>query len=184
MIAIEFSSDYDACLVLKALPAEAQAEAYIRPAIAGVPASDDEPGQDASPTLLYVDPEHETATRALAEDLPVARKATLLAHAANLRWRREVGGIVVAGVPVATDDRAKMMIVGARVAAMADPDWSTVWHGTDGGTYPIDAAAMVAISDEVQAHVNAGFATFATVKAAVEAGTITTIAEIDTAFAA
>ena len=42
---------------------------------------------------------------------------------------------------------------------------------------------MVLISDAVQAHVNAGFATFATVKAAIEAGTITTTAEIDAAFA-
>nr|WP_047581392.1 DUF4376 domain-containing protein [Methylobacterium sp. ZNC0032] len=110
-------------------------------------------------------------------------KAELTARAADRRWRQEVGGITVAGVPVATDDRAKLMITGARVAAMADPDWSTVWHGADGQTYPVDAAAMVAISDAVQAHVNSGFATFAAVKAAIEAGTITTAADIDAAFA-
>lgn len=112
-----------------------------------------------------------------------APKAGLLAYAADFRWRLEIGGIVVAGVSVATDDRAKVMITGARVAAMADPDWSTIWHGADGGSYPVNASAMVAISDAVQAHVNSGFATFASVKAQIGAGTITTTAEIDAAFA-
>ena len=99
---------------------------------------------------------------------PPPAPVNLVAYAADRRWRKEVGGIVVADVPVATDDRSKLMITGARDAAMA---------------YPVDAAAMVLISDAVQAHVNAGFATFATVKAAIEAGTITTTAEIDAAFA-
>lgn len=106
----------------------------------------------------------------------------IAAYAADRRWRSEIGGIVVAGIPVATDDRSKLMITGARVAAMADPAWTTTWHGTDGNSYPVDTAAMVAISDAVQAHVNATFATFATVKAAIEAGAITTAAQVDAAF--
>ena len=114
----------------------------------------------------------------------VAPVVDLVTHAADRRWQKEVGGIVVDGIPVATDDRAKLMITGARVAAMADPAWTTTWHGTDGNSYPVDAAAMVAISDAVQAHVNATFATFATVKAAIEAGAITTAAQVDAAFAA
>lgn len=114
---------------------------------------------------------------------PVLTDAELIAYAADRRWRREVGGILVGTVPVATDDRSKLMITGARLAAGADPAWSTVWHGADGQTYPVDAAAMVAISDAVQAHVNSSFATFASVKAAIDAGEITTTDEIDAAFA-
>lgn len=182
MIAIEFASDDDACLVLRALPVEAQAISYFRPAVTAVPPGETEAGQNASPPCLFIAPEHEVAAQALAADIPAARKATLLAYAADIRWRREVGGITVAGVPVATDDRAKMMIVGARVAASSDPAWSTVWHGADGATYPVNVAAMIAISDAVQAHVNDGFATFATLKAAIESGTILTTAEIDAAF--
>ncbi|MGO4173222.1 DUF4376 domain-containing protein [Bosea sp. TAF32] len=53
----------------------------------------------------------------------------------------------------------------------------------DGGTYPVDAVAMVANSDAVQAHVNGDFATCAVVKDEIEAGTITTMAEVDAAFA-
>lgn len=45
-----------------------------------------------------------------------------------------------------------MIFLGARVAAMENPSLLTVWHGADGGTYLVDAAAMVAISDVVQAH--------------------------------
>jgi hypothetical protein len=181
MIAIEFASEDDACLVLQALPTPARATAYFRPAIAAVPPSDDDPGQEASSPCVFVEPEFEAAAEALAADLPGARKATLIAYAADVRWRREVGGITVGGVPVATDDRAKMMIVGARLAAIADPQWSTVWHGADGQTYPVEATAMLAISDAVQAHVNSCFATFALVMAAIDAGSITTMAQIDAA---
>ncbi|WNJ89181.1 DUF4376 domain-containing protein [Bosea sp. 685] len=115
---------------------------------------------------------------------PPPSKADLTAYAADLRWRKEVGGITVADVPVATDDRSKIMIMGARVAAMVDPSWSTTWHGADGATYPLGATAIIAISDAVQIHVNTGFATFAGVKADIEAGEITTTVEIDEAFAA
>ena len=114
---------------------------------------------------------------------PSSPPIDLVAYAAERRWQNEGAGIAVSGVPVATDDRSKLMITGARVAALADPDWSTIWHGADGNTYPVDAAAMIVISNAVQAHVNASFAAFATVRAAIAAGNITTTAEIDAAFA-
>lgn len=114
---------------------------------------------------------------------PEAPPVDLVAYAADARWRKEVGGIVIGGIPVATDDRSKAMIIGARVAAQADPDWTTVWHGTDGGAYPLNAASMLAISNAVEAHVNGTFATFAIVKADIDAGKITATAEIDAAFA-
>jgi hypothetical protein len=76
------------------------------------------------------------------------------------------------------------MIIGARLAANSDPDWSTQWVGADGSIYPIDAAAIVAISDAVQAHVNDCFTTYALVKADIDSGTITTREQVDAAFAA
>lgn len=108
----------------------------------------------------------------------------LTAYAADKRWQKESGGIVVGGVPIATDDRSKQMIIGARLAADADPDWTTQWVGADGSVHPVDATAMIAISDAVQAHVNACFVTYASVKSAIDAGTITAREEIDAAFAA
>lgn len=106
----------------------------------------------------------------------------LMAHAALRRWMLETGGIMIGGIPVSTDDRSKIMIMGARVAAQANPDWSTTWHGADGASYPLNAASMVAISDAVEAHVNSTFATFALVKGDIDAGTITSTEQIDAAF--
>lgn len=109
------------------------------------------------------------------------KTAALLAFARDLRWRIETGGVLVGGVPVATDDRSKTMILGSRVAAMANPAWSAIWDGADGGSYPIDAPTMIAISDAVQAHINAAFAVFDTVKVEISAGTITTREQVEAA---
>lgn len=133
--------------------------------------------------LVSMEASAATAVDTVLGDLPSLQRRNLIAYAADLRWRREVGGIVVDGVPVATDDRSKVMIVGARVAAEANPAWSTTWHGADGQVYPIDAPAMIAISVIVEAHVNCGFATFAQVKADIEAGAVTTRQQVADAFA-
>lgn len=108
----------------------------------------------------------------------------LPAYAAAKRWEKEVGGIEVNGLTVATDDRSKTMISGARVAAMANSDFTTAWKGSGGEFVPLDAGAVVAISDAVLAHVSNCFAIEAQVLADIEAGAITTVEQIDAAFAA
>jgi hypothetical protein len=108
----------------------------------------------------------------------------LVLYAKNVRWQKESGGINVGGVPIATDDRSKLMITGARIKADKKADWSTSWAGQDGETYQVTAPLMIAISDAVSDHVDRCFAVYATVKSAIEAGTITTNAQIDAAFAA
>ncbi|MBA8851177.1 hypothetical protein FHW20_002112 [Ochrobactrum intermedium] len=109
-------------------------------------------------------------------------KAALVAHVAQKRWEKEVGGIEINGLTVATDDRSKMMISGARLAAEADPGFTTRWKS--GGVFvTIDAPAVIAISNAVLAHVSACFALEAQVQADIEAGTITTVEQIDAAFA-
>ena len=105
----------------------------------------------------------------------------LISYAAQKRWSVETGGIVVGGVPVATDDRSKVMIIGARVKADADPNFTTEWKTPAGTFATVNAATIIAISDAVLAHVDACFAIDATVLAEIADGTITTIAEIDAA---
>lgn len=112
--------------------------------------------------------------------VPVIGESELIARAAELRWQREIAGIEVGGVPIATDDRSKLMILGARVAAAADPNWSTLWAGE----HMIDAATMIVISDAVEAHVNAGFALFGQAKAAIVDGTLTTLEDVNAAMTA
>jgi len=108
---------------------------------------------------------------------------TLAEYAAAKRWEKEVGGIEINGLTVATDDRSKTMISGARVAAMANPDFTTAWKGSSGEFVPLDASAVVAISDAVLAHVSNCFAIEAQVLADIEDRTITAVEQIDAAFA-
>lgn len=107
----------------------------------------------------------------------------LPAYAADKRWQKEVGGIIFNGVPIATDDRSKQMIMGARVAADADANFTTPWVGVDGNVYPLDAQSIIAISNAVLQHVANCFSIFASVKAQIDSNTITTTQQIDEAFA-
>lgn len=109
-------------------------------------------------------------------------KAQLLAHLANYRWAVETGGITFEGVTVATDDRSKTMIMGARVAAMANPDHVVNWKMPDGSWVPLDAAMITAISDAVLNHVNSCFEKEAMVAAMIEEGDITGVEGVEAAF--
>lgn len=108
----------------------------------------------------------------------------LTAYAANARWVKETSGITVGGVAVATDDRSKQMVMGARIAADADGNFTTQWVASDGSISTLTAPQIIAISDAVLAHVAACFAKYADVKPQIDGGTITTPAQIDAAFAA
>ena len=82
----------------------------------------------------------------------------LLAYAAQKRWEKEVGGTTVGGMAIHTDDRSKSLITGARMAAEADPDFTTDWKAADGSFVTIDATTIVAVSNAVLAHVASCFA--------------------------
>lgn len=114
---------------------------------------------------------------------PPAPLPDLIAYAAQKRWEKEVGGATVGGMAIHTDDRSKSLIMGARMAAEADPDFTTDWKAADGSFITIDAATIVAVSNAVLAHVANCFAIEAQVIDAIGIGTITTTSEIDAAFA-
>lgn len=119
----------------------------------------------------------------LFEPLPEPpSKAQLLAHLAAHRWVVETGGIQLNGMTVATDDRSKTMIMGARVAAMANPDHVVNWKMPDGSWMPLDAATITAVSDAVLNHVNSCFEREAEVAAMIEAGDITGPEGVEAAF--
>ena len=137
----------------------------------------------ASPTPWPRDDDGAQTDTALQEVLApyglfVDHPAALAAYAADKRWRVETGGIRVAGTPIATDDRSKTMIMGARIKADADPQYAVGWK-TNAGFVTLTSVQIVGISDAVLAHVDACFAAEATVRAGIESGDIQTIAEID-----
>lgn len=118
----------------------------------------------------------------LAEVFAAQYPAGMLStYASSKRYAKEIGGITVSGVPVATDDRSKLLIAGARIKADANPGFTTKWK-TASGFVPIDAATIITISDAVLAHVNDCFEIEETMLDDIDAGTITTREQIDAAF--
>lgn len=119
-------------------------------------------------------PQEVAELEAVVPDLP--------AYAADARWRRENGGFTLNGLQVATDDRSKMMIMGARIKADLDAGFSTEWKMPDGSFVTITAETIIAVSNAVLDHVNTCFALESSVLADIAAGTITTTAEIEDVF--
>lgn len=108
----------------------------------------------------------------------------LVAYAAQKRWEAEVGGITVNGLCVHTDDRSKIMVIGARNAAQVNPNFTTEWKAVDGTFVTLDAAAIIAVSDAVLTHLSRCFEVEASVLAGIGGGAITSREQIDSAFLA
>lgn len=125
--------------------------------------------------------EAELAQRELdAAPLPI----DLAAYAKAARDRHEDGGITVSGVPIATDDRSKTLVLGARRRVEKDPSLVTKWSAADGSIYPLDAGTIIAVSDAIGDFVAELFEAYAGIMADLAAGTITTPGEIDARYGA
>lgn len=120
--------------------------------------------------VAAMDPDH----------MPAPTKAELLAHAADKRWRVETGGIAVGGASLDTSRESQSMITGAYSFSQANPTVAISYKAASGWVV-MDAATVAAIATAVGTHVQASFAAEAAVAAAIEAGTITTVAQIDAA---
>ncbi len=88
------------------------------------------------------------------------------------RWQAEVAGIEVAGMQVDTDDRSKLLINGAAVEAMLDPEYTLRWKTTD-GFVELSAEQVISIARAVRAHVQACFDREAELLDALADGTFT-----------
>jgi hypothetical protein len=115
---------------------------------------------------------------------PYGMFVDLTTYAANARWQKEVGGITFNNVPISTDDRAKLMIMGAFTAAASNSNYTTSWIGSDGSVNTFNAAQVITMGNAVQTHVGNCFATYGTVKSQIVSGAVATRAQVDAAFAA
>lgn len=131
-------------------------------------------GYDIDPPLT------QSAYDVVAEEV---QRAQLLGYAAAARYRKETGGISVAGQPIATDRESQALISGAFALVQQQPQ-TVIRFKTPGGFVTLDAAQMSAIAIAVAQHVQACFALEADVAADITSGEIITPAEIDAAFAA
>ncbi|WP_054312928.1 DUF4376 domain-containing protein [Mesorhizobium sp. 1M-11] len=111
---------------------------------------------------------------------PIPLKVQLTAYAADKRWQVETGGITVGGATIDTSRESQAMITGAYAYSQANPT-ETISYKAASGWVSMDAATLAAIATAVGAHVQACFAAEAAMAAEIEAGTITTTAEIDAA---
>ncbi len=104
-------------------------------------------------------------------------------YAATKRWEREVSGTVWNGWPVLSDRESQSKIIAEVVAiekgerADGDP-----WKFADGEFRPLTNEQMDDLAAAVRLHVRNSYGIEAQVLAAIEAGSITTEAQIDAAF--
>lgn len=99
-----------------------------------------------------------------------ARSAEIAETIAARRYEAETAGIDVAGMHVDTDDRSKLLINGAAVEAMLDPDYQMQWKTPD-GFVELTGAQVIGVARAVRAHVQACFDREAELLAALGAGT-------------
>lgn len=111
-----------------------------------------------------------------------APERSLKAYAAAKRFAVETGGIVSGAFgPILTDRATQSML--ARTIQSIDLGIISppIKFKGPAGFVMLDRAALVGISTEVAAHIQAAFDTEGDVVAEIEAGTITTTAQIDAA---
>lgn len=108
-------------------------------------------------------------------------KERLKAYAADKRWQIEIGGYVWNGHLVATDRDSRSIIGQERQAISlgerADPDGFKI----DGQLVMVSNADFIAMSNAVREFVRTCFAVEGVIAAGIEAGTITSFAQIDAA---
>lgn len=112
--------------------------------------------------------------------------ATLANHATGVRWATMSSGILFDGHPIPTDEQGRGLVSGAYLKALRDPAVTKRWQVS---AYPItfitfSNAQLVALGLAVEAFVQSTFDALDALAPQIVAGTVTTYAQIDAAFAA
>ena len=109
----------------------------------------------------------------------------LKGYAAHARYQKEIAGITVNGIPIATDRAGQMRAIAAQMMAIADPTMVFHWKKADGSFAQLTADQVIAIGKAVVMHVQACFGAEASISAALTANpALMTQARIDAMFAA
>ena len=112
-------------------------------------------------------------------------KGQLRNYNSDLRTRKVAGGMVAAGIPVKTDDISRGFINDARTHAVDNANYTTVWYGSDGNFYPVDAPTIIAMSDAVTQHTTDCYTVFSSTDNTIVTTTnISMISQIDALYSA
>jgi len=96
---------------------------------------------------------------------------------ARRRWQAEEGGTTLGGQPLATDRTTQTKLTAAYIKASANAGYTIpAWKSGPGVFSSLNAAAIIAAADAIEAHVQACFANEAALSGEIEAAT--TIAEL------
>jgi hypothetical protein len=114
-------------------------------------------------------------------------KNQLAAYNADARNRHVNGGVIITSlspVPFLTDATSRNTINSAYQYAQANPGHITNWKMTDGTFITLSSTQMATLNNDVTVFVQACFTCESNTLNSINGGTITTLAQIDTAFAA
>lgn len=109
-------------------------------------------------------------------------KGQLAAYAADAQFRKTTGGAVINGLPFATDPATMMTLNSAHMIDKQSNAFS--WKLPDGSFITLDQNGVKALQACIVGFLQSCFACEDAVLAAIEAGTTTTLEQIDEAFAA
>lgn len=98
----------------------------------------------------------------------------LVEYLSEYREQKVVEGITFGGLPIGGDDKTMLRVAGARIKADADPTFTTKWNGVA----PLEATAIIAISDKLLSHVDKCFDAYG----AVDLTGLTTKEQVEAAF--
>ena len=115
-------------------------------------------------------------------DLAAAR-ADLCAHVCIERARREAGGFAFRGKVIDSDDRARVRlmsaIVAATIATVRATAFTRTWTTADGSPLALDAVGMLALAQAMADYDNACAARATALKTAIAAADIATLETLD-----
>lgn len=131
-------------------------------------------GYTCSPQFVQV---WQTRQRTAEDD--ARDRANKLDMLADVRYQKEVGGIDINGTIIQTDRDSRSNLMGARILAKEDANYSVVWK-TDTGFVSLGAANIIGIADAVGVHVRRCFAAESYVAQVID--DYTTREEIEEAF--
>jgi hypothetical protein len=111
-------------------------------------------------------------------------RGTPRTYAADARFRKASGGATVGGKPYLTDPVSRNTLGSAHDYAVANPGHITDWKLADGTFIKLDEPGLAHALQQIATFVQSCFSCESTLVTGIDGGTITTLAEIDAAFAA
>jgi hypothetical protein len=111
-------------------------------------------------------------------------KAQLTAYSADARYRKATGGCTITGKAYLTDPTARNTVSSAHLYAVNNPGHITDWKLADGTFTQLTAAQLANVEQQMATFVQACYSCESANETAISSGTMTSITQIDSAFAA